>query len=129
MGISRRAVHTAGAPAAIGPYSQAVVAGDFVFTAGQIGLDPATGVLVSGGVEAQAHRALTNLRAVLDAAGSGLDLAVKTTVFVADMADYKAINAIYAQYFTEPFPARSAVEAAALPAGALVEIEAVATIR
>ncbi len=123
---ANRAIHTDGAPAAIGPYSQAVVAGDFVFTAGQIGLDPATGAMVEGGVEAQAHRALTNLGAVLEAAGSGFDRVVKTTVFVADMADYKAVNAVYAQYFRAPFPGRSAVAAAALPAGALVEIEAVA---
>jgi 2-iminobutanoate/2-iminopropanoate deaminase len=128
MGASHRAIHTDDAPAAIGPYSQAVVAGGFVFTAGQIGLDPATGAMVDGGVEAQAHRALTNLRAVLEAAGSGLNRVVKTTVFVTDMADYKAVNGVYAQYFQQPFPGRSAVAAAALPAGALVEIEAVATV-
>ena len=123
-----RAIHTDGAPAAIGPYSQAVVAGDFVFTAGQIGLDPSTGAMVDGGVEAQTRRALTNLGAVLAASGSGFDRVVKTTVFVADMADYKAVNAIYAEYFQEPYPGRSAVAAAALPAGALVEIEAVARV-
>ena len=123
-----RAVHTDGAPAAIGPYSQAVVTGELVFTAGQIGLDPGTGAMVEGGVEAQAHRALTNLGAVLAAAGSGFDRVIKTTVFVADMADYKAVNAIYAQYFGAPFPARSAVAAAGLPAGALVEVEAVARV-
>ncbi len=126
--MSHRAIHTDGAPAAIGPYSQAVVSGELVFTAGQIGLDPATGAMVEGGVEAQAHRALTNLGAVLEAAGSGFDRVVKTTVFVADMADYKAVNAVYAQYFQAPFPGRSAVQAAALPAGALVEIEAVARV-
>lgn len=127
--MGQRAIHTDGAPAAIGPYSQAVVAKNgWVFTAGQIGLDPATGAMVEGGVEAQARRALTNLGAVLEAAGSGFDQVVKTTVFVADMADYKAVNAIYAEYFDAPFPARSAVQAAALPAGALVEIEAVAVV-
>ncbi len=124
--MTQRAIHTDGAPAAIGPYSQAVVTGNLVFTAGQIGLDPATGAMVEGGVEAQAHRALTNLSAVLEAAGSGMTKVVKTTVFVADMADYKAVNAVYATYFSRPFPGRSAVQAAALPAGALVEIEAVA---
>ena len=124
--MTQRAIHTDGAPAAIGPYSQAVVTGNLVFTAGQIGLDPATGAMVEGGVEAQAHRALTNLSAVLEAAGSGMTKVVKTTVFVADMADYKAVNAVYATYFSRPFPSRSAVQAAALPAGALVEIEAVA---
>ena len=126
--MEHRAIHTDGAPAAIGPYSQAIVAGAMVFTAGQIGLDPATGAMVEGGVEAQARRALTNLGAVLAAAGSGFDKVVKTTVFVADMADYKAVNAIYAEFFTAPFPARSAVQAAALPAGALVEVEAVAIV-
>lgn len=126
--MATRAVHTDGAPAAIGPYSQAVVAGRFVFTAGQIGLDPATGKMVDGGVEAQTHRALTNLGAVLTAAGSGFGSVVKTTVFVADMADYAAVNAIYADYFLEPFPARSAVAAKTLPAGALVEVEAVAVV-
>ena len=126
--MGHRAIHTDGAPAAIGPYSQAIVAGSTVFTAGQIGLNPATGTMVEGGVEAQARRALTNLGEVLDAAGSGFDKVVKTTVFVADMADYKVVNAVYAEFFTAPFPARSAVQAAALPAGALVEVEAIALV-
>lgn len=119
-------VHTDKAPAAVGPYSQAVLAGGFLFTAGQVGLDPATGKLVEGGVEAQARRALQNLREVLLAAGSDLHHVVKTTVFVADMADFTTVNGVYAEVFGDHRPARSTVQAAALPLGALVEIEAVA---
>jgi 2-iminobutanoate/2-iminopropanoate deaminase len=119
-------VHTDKAPAAVGPYSQAVLAGGFLFTAGQVGLDPATGKLVAGGVEAQARRALANLREVLEAGGSGLSHVVKTTVFVADMADFTTVNGVYAEAFGEHRPARSTVQAAALPLGALVEVEAVA---
>ncbi len=125
MADSRR-VHTDGAPAAIGPYSQAIVTAGFVYTAGQIALDPVTGEMVPGGVEAQAERVLQNLLAVLEAAGSSLGRVVKTTVYLADMGDFGAVNEVYARYFKEPFPARSAVQAAALPKGALVEIEAVA---
>ena len=119
-------VHTDKAPAAVGPYSQAVLAGGFLFTAGQVGLDPATGKLVEGGVEAQARRALANLREVLLAAGSDLHHVVKTTVFVTDMADFTRVNGVYAEVFGDHRPARSTVQAAALPLGALVEIEAVA---
>ncbi len=116
------------APAAIGPYSVAIRAGQFVYTAGQIGIDPATGKIVSGGVEAETRQALTNLKHVLEAAGSGLGSVVKTTVFLRDMEDFARMNAVYAEFFTEAYPARSAVQAAALPKGAAVEIEAVALV-
>jgi len=122
----RKRVHTDGAPAAIGPYSQAVISGGFVFTAGQIALAPETMEMVEGGVEAQAHRVLQNLKNVLEAAGSSMSDVVKTTMYLADMADFVAVNEIYAGYFSEPFPSRSAVQAAALPKGALVEIDAIA---
>lgn len=124
----RKRVQTDGAPAAIGPYSQAIVSGGFIFTAGQIGLNPETGEIVDGGVEAQAVRVLQNLTAVLEAAGSSTKDVVKTTMYLADMADFVAVNEIYAQYFEEPFPARSAVQAAALPKGTLVEIDAIARV-
>ena len=119
-------IETAKAPAAVGPYSQAIRVQGFVFTAGQVGLDPASGKLVGGGVEAETRRALANLAAVLEAAGSGLGRVVKTTVFLADMADFKAMNGVYAEAFGDHRPARSTVQAAALPLGAAVEIEAVA---
>lgn len=122
----RRAVETARAPRPVGAYSQAVAAGDFVFCAGQIGLDPATGTLVPGGPAAEAGRALENLAAVLAVAGLGLDDVVKTTVFVVDIADAPAVNAVYRRYFADPAPARSTVAVAALPMGARVEIEAIA---
>ncbi len=125
----RKRVHTDGAPAAIGPYSQAIVTGGFVYTAGQIGLDPETMEVVEGGVEAQARRVLQNLTAVLEAAGSSMNDVVKTTMYLADMADFVTVNEIYAGYFGEPFPARSAVQAAALPKGVLVEIDAIAVAR
>ena len=123
-----RAVHTDGAPAALGPYSQAIVAGGFVYTAGQIPLDPDSGELVEGGVEVQAERVLENLGAILAAAGSSFSKVVKTTVFLSDMDDYAAVNEVYARYFREPYPARSAVEVARLPRGVRLEIEAVARI-
>ncbi len=122
------ALHTDGAPAAIGPYSQACVAGGFLFSAGQIGLDPSTGQLVGPGLTEQAYRVFENLEAVLTAAGAGFGDVVKTTVYVADMSDFAELNAIYAEHFTEPFPARSTVEAGALPAGARVEIDIVARL-
>ncbi len=123
-----RAVHTDGAPAALGPYSQAIVAGGFVYTAGQIPLDPDSGELVEGGVEVQAERVLENLGAILTAAGSSFSRVVKTTVFLSDMDDYAAVNEVYARYFRKPYPARSAVEVARLPRGVRLEIEAVARI-
>ncbi len=120
-------IHTAKAPAAIGPYSQAIEAKGFVFTSGQIALDPVTGQIEAATVEAQAEQAIANLRAVLAAAGSGLDRVVKTTCFLKNMADFAAFNAVYARHFPGN-PARSCVQAAALPKGALVEIEAVAIL-
>ena len=124
----KRTVTTDRAPAAIGPYSQAVVAGGLVFCSGQIPLDPATGEMVPGGIEEQTRRVLENLGAVLQVAGSGLDRVVKTTVFLADMGDFGAMNRVYAEFFGDDRPARAAVEAAALPRGARVEIEAVALL-
>ena len=118
-------ISTKDAPAAIGPYSQAVEAGGLIFTSGQIALDPETGALVDGGIEAQAEQVIKNLRAVLEAAGSGLHKVVKTTCFLSSMGDFAAFNEVYAKYFTGK-PARSCVEVSALPKGAAVEIEAVA---
>jgi 2-iminobutanoate/2-iminopropanoate deaminase len=126
--MERQVIATKNAPAAVGPYSQAIRAGNLVYTAGQLGLDPQTGKLVSGGVQAQTRQALTNLQAVLHAAGGALANVVKTTVFLQDMADFQAMNAVYAEFFTDAPPARSAIQAAALPLGGLVEIEAVAVI-
>jgi len=122
-------VATSGAPKAIGPYSQGIIANGLVFTAGQIALDPSTGEVVPGGVPEQTTRVLENLKAILAAAGSGLDRVVKTTVFLADMADFAAMNDVYAKTFGEHRPARSTVAAAGLPRGVRVEIEAVATVR
>jgi 2-iminobutanoate/2-iminopropanoate deaminase len=122
---SRQAVSSSSAPAAIGPYSQAIVAGGTVYCSGQVGMDPATGELADG-LEAQAERALRNLSAVLDAAGVTLADVVKTTIFLTDMGDFAAVNAIYATAMPEPPPARSTVAVAGLPKGALVEIEAIA---
>ena len=124
--MSRQAVSTNGAPAAIGPYSQGIVAGDLVFCSGQLGLDPVSGEMVEGGVEAQAERALRNLAAVLDAAGVGTGDLVKTTLFLADIGDFAAVNAIYARFMPEPPPARSTFAVGALPKGGLIEIEAIA---
>jgi 2-iminobutanoate/2-iminopropanoate deaminase len=123
--MSRQAISSGGAPAAIGPYSQAIRSGDLVFCSGQLGLDPISGELVAG-VEAQAERALRNLQTVLDAAGLGFDDVVKTTIFLADMADFGAVNAVYATFMPDPPPARSTVQVAGLPKGGLVEIEAIA---
>lgn len=124
----RKRVQTDGAPAAIGPYSQAIASGGFVFTAGQIGLEPETGEMVEGGVEAQAVRVLENLKAVLEAAGVGMKDVVKTTMYLADFGDFATVNEIYARYFEQPYPARSAVQAAALPKGARIEIDAIARL-
>ena len=120
-------VSTPDAPKAIGPYSQAIVSGKLVFTAGQVALDPATMELVAGGVAEQTERALTNLRAVLAAAGTDLSHVVKTTVFLVDMADFAAMNEVYAKHFGTHRPARSTVAVAGLPKGARVEIDVVAT--
>jgi 2-iminobutanoate/2-iminopropanoate deaminase len=124
--VTRQAVSTAGAPAAIGPYSQGIAVDGFVFCSGQIGLDPASGELVEGGVEAQADRALRNLTAVLDAAGLAMADVVKTTLFLADINDFASVNAVYARHMPEPPPARSTFAVGALPKGALVEVEAIA---
>ena len=123
--MTRQSISTGGAPAAIGPYSQAVRSGDMVFCSGQLGMDPATGELAEG-LEAQADRALRNLRSVLDAAGLGFDDVVKTTIFLADMNDFGTVNAVYARFMPDPPPARSTIQVAALPKGGLVEIEAIA---
>jgi 2-iminobutanoate/2-iminopropanoate deaminase len=127
--MTKRIISTNRAPAAVGPYSQAVEAGGLVFVSGQIGLDPATGELVGGGVTAQAERALDNLGAILEAAGLGFDDLVKCTVLLADMGDFKTVNGIYAERFEADPPARAAFGVAALPLGALIEIEAVALAR
>ena len=119
-------IHADKAPAALGPYSHAVSAGGFVFTSGQIGLVPETGALVSPSVEDQTHQVFQNLNAVLAAAGLTLEDAVKTTVFLTDLGDFSAVNAIYETYFPQTPPARSCIQVAALPAGAKVEIEVVA---
>jgi 2-iminobutanoate/2-iminopropanoate deaminase len=121
-------VATSGAPRAIGPYSQALRAGGFLFTAGQVGFDPATGELVDGGIGEQTRQVLANIRAILEAGGSGLGQVVKTTVFLVDMADFAAMNEVYAEAFGAHRPARSTVAVAALPRGARVEIEAVAAV-
>lgn len=120
-------IHTSKAPAAIGPYSQAIRAGGMVYTSGQIPLDPQSGLMVEGGIQQQALRAIANLAAVLEAAGSGLDRVVKTTCFLKNMGDFAAFNEVYAAHFTGN-PARSCIEVSALPKGALVEIEAIAEI-
>ena len=116
------------APKALGPYSVATRYGDLVFTSGQVGLDPVTNEIVAGGVEAETRQVLTNLKNVLEAAGSSLDCALKTTVFLRDMADFSKMNAIYAEFFVKNFPARSTVQVGALPKGAAVEIEVVACL-
>ena len=122
----KRAITTNDAPQAIGPYSQAVRIGDWLFCSGQIGLDAATGDLVPGGVVAEAGRVLENLRAVLGATGGSLGDVVRTTIYLVDLADFGRVNEIYAQYFQMPFPARATVGVAALPRGARVEIDAIA---
>ena len=122
----KRSVLSSDAPAPIGPYSQAVRAGDWLFVSGSLGLDPATGAFVPGDAAAQARRALENMSAVLAAAGASMEDVVKTTVFLADMNDFAAVNAVYGEFFTGVPPARSAIQAARLPKDAFVEIEAVA---
>jgi 2-iminobutanoate/2-iminopropanoate deaminase len=119
---------TAAAPPALGPYSQAVRVGQWLFLSGQIGLDPATGELVSGGVTAETNRVLENLRAVLGAAGASFANVVRTTIYLADLADFGGVNEIYARFFQAPFPARATVGVAALPRGARVEIDAIAVV-
>ncbi|XP_076864706.1 2-iminobutanoate/2-iminopropanoate deaminase-like isoform X1 [Brachyhypopomus gauderio] len=126
--IIRRIINTAAAPAAIGPYSQAVVVDRTMYISGQIGLDVASGQLVTGGVQAQAKQALNNMGEILKAAGCGYENVVKTTVLLADINDFNCVNDIYKQFFSRNFPARAAYQVAALPRGGLVEIEAVAVL-
>ncbi|RCX18263.1 endoribonuclease L-PSP [Anaerobacterium chartisolvens] len=121
-------VNTDKAPKAIGPYSQAVNVGGRIFTSGQIGIIPETGEMVQGGVEAEAKQALDNLKAVLEAAGSGMKYVTKTTVFIKDMGDFNTVNNIYSQYFEAPYPARSCIEISRMPKDALIEIEAIAFV-
>ena len=122
--MSKAAIHSPDAPAAIGPYSQAIRAGNTVYLSGQIGLDPATGQMVDG-LEAQAHRVFANLRAVATAAGGGLDDFVKVSILMADLAGFAKVNEIMAGYFRQPYPARATYQVAALPRGGLIEVEAV----
>ena len=126
--MERQVVYTEKAPKAIGPYSQAIRVGDFVFCAGQAGLDPITGRLVEGGIEAETRRVLQNLAGALEAAGSSLSRVVKTTVFLTNLDDFQKMNAIYAEFFPSAPPARSTVQVSRLPAGACVEIEAIAVV-
>ena len=126
--MDKQRIHTNDAPAAVGPYSQAIQTGNLLFTAGQVALDPATGELVGTDVAAQTEQVLRNLRAVLAAAGTDFAHVIKTTVFLQSMSDFAAMNAVYARHFPEPFPARSTVEVGALPKGGLVEIECVALL-
>ena len=124
----REAVSTSAAPAAIGPYSQAVRAGSLVFVSGQIPLDPETGTMVAGDIGVQTHRVFRNLSGILDAAGSSLDRVVRTTVYLADMNDFAAMNEVYATYFSNPAPARATIQAARLPRDARVEIDVIALV-
>jgi 2-iminobutanoate/2-iminopropanoate deaminase len=124
----RDAVHSSGAPKAVGPYSQGIRSGGFLFTSGQIPIDPTTGKLVDGGIEAQTKRVLENLRAVLGAAGATFDDVVKATIYLTDMGDFAAVNTVYASHFGATPPARSTVQVAALPLGASVEIDFVARV-
>ena len=124
----RKIVATDKAPAAIGPYAQANIIGDLVITSGQIPIDPATGNLVEGDIEAQTKQVFENLKAVLEAAGSGLDKIVKTTCFMDNMNDFAKMNEVYASFFSGDYPSRAAVEVAKLPKGALIEIEAIACL-
>jgi 2-iminobutanoate/2-iminopropanoate deaminase len=123
-----QAIHTDNAPKAIGPYSQAIRAGNFLYTAGQVALHPGSGQLTDGGIEAETRQVLDNLAAVLDAAGGSLANVIKTTVFMQDLGEFAAMNAVYAEYFTGSPPARSTVQVAGLPRGARVEIECVALL-
>jgi 2-iminobutanoate/2-iminopropanoate deaminase len=124
----REVIFTDKAPKAIGPYNVGVRSGSFVFTAGQLGLIPETGEFIPGGIEAETRQALLNVRSILEAAGSSLDQVVKTTVFLRDMGDFAKMNAVYGEFFTGDFPARSTVEVAGLPKGGAVEIEAIAIV-
>ena len=124
--MSMKSIHTNQAPAAIGPYSQAIEANGMIFASGQIPIDPATGQFVEGGIQEQTRQALTNARNILQAAGTDMENVIKNTVYLSDINNFAAMNEVYAQFFTEPFPARSAVAVKDLPKGALVEIEVLA---
>ena len=121
-------ISTPNAPGAIGPYSQGYAFGDLVITSGQIPVDPATGAVPEGGIQAQARQSLSNIKAILNAAGTNMGAVIKTTVFLSDMNDFAAMNEVYAQFFQESYPARSAVQVARLPKDVLVEIEAIAQL-
>ncbi len=128
MATSRRAVYTDQAPKPLGPYSQAIILGNLVFCAGQVGINPATGQVVDGGVEAQARQVIANIHAVLAAAGTSFDRVVKTTIFLTNVGDFAAVNKIYGEAVGDPPPARSTVGVAGLPGGAVVEIEVIAEV-
>ena len=128
MRTMREAVSTSAAPAAIGPYSQAIRAGSLIFVSGQIPLDPASGTMVEGDIAAQTHRVFRNLTGILEAAGTSLDRVVRATVFLADMNDFAAMNEVYGSYFSSPAPARSTIQAARLPRDARVEIDVIAEV-
>ena len=123
--MAKLAVHTEKAPKAIGPYSQAIKAGGYLFSSGQLPLDPVTGKLVEGSIEAAAERCLQNLQHIVEAAGGSLANAVKITVYLTSMADFQAVNRVYTRFFQEPFPARTAIQVAALPLGAAIEIDGI----
>jgi 2-iminobutanoate/2-iminopropanoate deaminase len=124
-----KAISTKKAPAAIGPYNQAIQVGNLIYTSGQIPIDSSTGAFVEGGIKEQTRQSLTNVKAILEEAGLSMSNVVKTTVFMADMNDFADMNAVYAEFFTEPYPARSAVAVKTLPKGALVEIEVIAEVK
>ncbi len=126
--MSFEPVHTKDAPDAIGPYSQAVRCGDMVFCSGQIPIDPATGALVAGSIEDQAHRVLKNLQAILQAAGTGMNQVVKTTIYLTELSNFQKVNQVYGSYFQKPFPARVTVQVSALPKNADIEIDAIAKV-
>ena len=121
-----KVISTTNAPSAIGPYSQAIQAGNLVYTSGQIPIDPTTGAFPEGGIKSQARQSLNNVRAILEEAGLSMGDVIKTTIYLADMNDFSEVNSIYAEFFSEPYPARSAVAVKSLPKGALIEIEAIA---
>ena len=127
--MTKQIIDTSKAPKAIGPYSQAVIAGDLLFTSGALPMEPASGEMVAGSVAEQAHQVFKNLSAVAEAAGTSLAKTVKTTVYLANIADFQAVNAVYGEYFDTPFPARSAFQVAALPLGADIEVEAIINLK
>lgn len=124
-----KTISTEKAPAAIGPYSQAIQVGNLVYTSGQIPIDPATGMIVKGGIKEQTLQSLTNVKAILEEVGLTMSNVLKITVFMADMGDFADMNSVYAEFFTEPYPVRSAVAVKTLPKGALVEIEVIAEVK